>query len=88
MAGSSGIAVSLGMWGCRYRELKPISFGGIGGGSGATGNGEGSSTGENGALTGGDGDEELGYSRGRGRGRGRDGGGDYEMVHMKGSTAE
>lgn len=28
---SSALAIALGMWGCRYRELQPISFGGRGG---------------------------------------------------------
>ncbi|KAK0667462.1 integral membrane protein S linking to the trans Golgi network-domain-containing protein [Cercophora samala] len=28
MAGASVVGVVLGTWGCRYRELKPISFGG------------------------------------------------------------
>ena len=30
--------------------------------------------------------EDEGFSRGRGRGKGRDGGGEYEMVGMNGST--
>ena len=91
MALSSGLAVMLGMWGCRYRELRPISFGGSGGGNaaanGAAGNGEGSSNagGEGGSGT--QGDEEQGFSRGRGRGRGRDGAGEYEMVKMNGDAA-
>src|SRR3569833_722711 len=71
MAASSALATGLGMWGCRYRELHPISFGG-GGGSGGQGAGENSS---GAGLAGQDGDEELGFTRGRGRGRGRDGGG-------------
>lgn len=90
MIGSSALATSLGIWGCRYRELKPISFGGNGGVStnnaGAGGNGEGSSAaaaGEDGHI----GDEEQGFSRGRGRGRGRDGGGEYEMVKMNGESS-
>ena len=28
MGVSSALAIALGMWGCRYRELQPISFGG------------------------------------------------------------
>lgn len=28
MALSSALGVSLGMWGCRYRELQPVFFGG------------------------------------------------------------
>lgn len=91
MAASSALAVGLGTWGCRYRELKPISFGGGGGGVSATNgsSGEGSSSGGAGAGdgdAGADDDEEQGYSRGRGRVRGRDGAGEYEMVAMKGDT--
>ncbi|KAL1875947.1 hypothetical protein VTK73DRAFT_9658 [Phialemonium thermophilum] len=88
MAASSAVSVTLGIWGCRYRELKPISFGGGGGGTVNGGNGEGSNRGgpSSGEELGIDGDEELGFSRGRGRGRWRDGGGEYEMVTMKGET--
>ena len=97
MTVSSALAVALGMWGCRYRELRPISFGGGGGANnnnaangGGSGNGEGSSAvagdaGEGGS--GSQGDEEQGFSRGRGRGRGRDGAGEYEMVKMNGDAA-
>lgn len=28
MASSSALSVALGMWGCRYRELQPVFFGG------------------------------------------------------------
>lgn len=63
----------LGVWVCRYRELKPISFGGRSASTPAQVNGEGSADGA---------DEEQGLSRGRGRGRGRDGAGEYEMVGM------
>lgn len=93
MAASSALAIFLGTWGCRYRELKPISFGGGGSSAangGVSGIGEGSSSGGAGVGEGGpgvEGDEEEGFSRGRGRGRGRDGGGEYEMVAMKGDTA-
>jgi len=83
MAASSALAVGLGIWGCRYRELRPISFGGGGGGGGAAGAGGGDAAGQDG---GGAEDEEQGYARGRGRGRGKDGGGDYEMVHMNGTS--
>ncbi|KAM7185149.1 putative integral membrane protein [Naviculisporaceae sp. PSN 640] len=93
MAAASAVAVILGTWGCRYRELKPISFGGGGGGGGGTsGN---NTSGVNGAAGGSgdgeapaDGDEEQGFSRGRGRGRGRDGAGEYEMVRMNESNTE
>ncbi|KAK4111526.1 hypothetical protein N656DRAFT_798917 [Canariomyces notabilis] len=79
MAAASAVSVALATWGCRYRELKPISFGGGGAASAAGGNG-----GENGTggEAGADGDEEQGMSRGRGRGRGRDGAGEFEMVNM------
>lgn len=38
MIASSGIAIALGIWGCRYRELQPVFFGGrriLSGGGGA-----------------------------------------------------
>jgi hypothetical protein len=62
-----------GLWACRWRELKPISFGG---GSNAQGEGRSGAVGE---------DEESGFEMGGGggRGRGRDGAGTYEMVGMK-----
>ncbi|KAK9421229.1 putative Protein SYS1 [Seiridium unicorne] len=80
MGASSAATVALGIYGCRWRELRPISFGG----TARTNNEQGSST-ENGHAEGGDdvGDEEMGFSRGRGRGRGRDGAGEYEMVGLK-----
>ncbi|KIH93927.1 integral membrane protein [Sporothrix brasiliensis 5110] len=85
MAVSTGTALALGTWGCRHRELQPISFGGAAGNGG--GGGGGGSTTTNGGSNGGglgasaaEGDEEQGFSRGRGRGRGRDGAGEYEMV--------
>lgn len=91
MAASSALAVFLGTWGCRYRELKPIPFGG-GGGSSSAANGSAGEGSSNSGAGGGNGDgdveddEEQGFTRGRGRVRGRDGGGDYEMVAMKGDT--
>ena len=98
MAGASVICITLATWGCRYRELKPISFGGIGGGTaGAGGSSQGTSGGSGrGGDDGGDGDngpgldgdEEQGFSRGRGRGRGRDGAGEYEMVKMNGDAVK
>lgn len=71
---SSGLMVSLGMWACQWRELRPMAFGGkskqqqqqqsaVQDGSGA-------------------GDEGAGFEMGTGRGRGRDGAGAYEMVNM------
>ncbi|KAK3321525.1 integral membrane protein S linking to the trans Golgi network-domain-containing protein [Apodospora peruviana] len=89
MAASSAVAGALGTWGCRYRELKPIAFGGHSS-SGATGGGgvDGGARRQSGAGGAGaaDGDVEQGYSRGRGRGRGRDGAGEYEMVKMNGDS--
>ncbi|KAK4653732.1 hypothetical protein QC762_509610 [Podospora pseudocomata] len=89
MACASVLGVVLGTWGCRYRELKPISFGGNGAGNN---NGHARGQSQPGELRNsnehvrgaGDGEEDLeqGFSRGRGRGRGRDGGGGYEMVDM------
>lgn len=82
MAASSAITVIGGTYGCRWRELQPITFGGAG-----RANADGpadASSGENGSSApGAIGDEEMGFSRGRGRGRGRDAGGEYEMVGMK-----
>lgn len=92
MAVSSAAGVALGVWGCQYRELRPVFFGGGGIGGGATGAGN-SNNNANGSAAGGgegssqaaDGDEEQGFSRGRGRGRGRDGAGEYEMMKMNGA---
>lgn len=97
MAVSSAVGVALGIWGCQYRELRPVFFGGQQGGGGSGGgqttangsagvgpNGEGSSGAADGISAG---DEEQGFSRGRGRGRGRDGAGEYEMVKMNGQLA-
>jgi protein SYS1 len=74
----------LGVWSCRWRELRPISFGG---GPAASAPAAGAVTGEGSASTQpaegtAGGDEEQGFGRGRGRGRGRDGGGEYEMVGL------
>jgi hypothetical protein len=77
MAGASAVSVALATWGCRYRQLQPISFGG----NGATTSG-GENSGNAGGEGGADGDEEQGFSRGRGRGRGRDGAGEYEMANL------
>lgn len=75
MAVSSVVAVTLGTWGCRRRELKPISFGGM---LADDGNGEASAHGHHdGPST--YGDEEQALSRGRGRGKERGGIGEYEM---------
>ncbi|KAH8880323.1 hypothetical protein GQ53DRAFT_755140 [Thozetella sp. PMI_491] len=83
---ASAVAVALATWGCQYRELKPISFGGSGV---ATTHGAGETIDMSDLpddSLGGEGDEEQGFTRGRGRGRGRDGAGEYEMVKMNGNT--
>ncbi len=79
--------ISLGVWTCQYRELRPINFGGsatnpAGTSTDATNSGSAAVDGEV------RGDEEQSYGRGRGRGRGRDGAGEYEMVALKGETSE
>lgn len=80
----------LGIWACRWRELQPISFGGIGGGSSNSGTSAGASGGGE-AQSGAGEEESFSLSRGRGRGRGlRDSssaGDEYEMVEMKGDAA-
>ncbi|KAK3689640.1 integral membrane protein S linking to the trans Golgi network-domain-containing protein [Podospora appendiculata] len=89
MAAASAVSVMLATWGCRYRELRPISFGGNGGGAAAaaaSGGNAGESGGGDLGAPGLDGDEEEGFTRGRGRGRGRDGAGEYEMVKMNSAT--
>ncbi|KAK7757450.1 hypothetical protein SLS62_000465 [Diatrype stigma] len=95
MVSSSALTVAGGTYGCRWRELRPINFGGGGGGGGRNTEGGGNTdpsalengtAGGGGGGSGGDeqGDAAGGFSRGRGRGRGRDGGGEYEMVGLKG----
>ncbi|KAI0487002.1 integral membrane protein S linking to the trans Golgi network-domain-containing protein [Xylaria cf. heliscus] len=77
---SGTIMVAGGTYGCRWRELRPITFGG----GGRSTNGESSNGSlENGGGSGGHGDEEMGFSRGRGRGRG-----EYEMVSIKGGDSD
>lgn len=61
-ATSAAVMIFVGTWACQWRELRPIPFGGNGGG--ARGVGEGSSS-------------DVTRSAG-------DGGGNYEMVQMKG----
>jgi len=90
---SAGLMTSLGVWACQWRELRPISFGGLGNSSSATAGGDaqgntgskGSSGGINGSADAPSefGDEDSRYGGRRGRGRGRDGAGEYEMVAMK-----
>ncbi|KAL0936976.1 uncharacterized protein CTRU02_209192 [Colletotrichum truncatum] len=78
MATSAAICVALAIWGSRYRELKPISFGGHAA-SASTANAPEAQ--QNGAAA--DEEEGVGFSRGRGRGRGRDGEAGYEMVGIE-----
>ena len=66
MACATAVGVALATWGCRYRELKPISFGGHGGSSG-TGVNSGAVIDGGARRLSGDGDEEEGFTRGRGR---------------------
>lgn len=73
-AASSVLMVSLGVWACQWRELRPMAFGGKGKSKndsphGETNAGEGAS-------------EGVGYEMGHGRGRGKDGAGTYEMLDM------
>ncbi|KAK3400573.1 integral membrane protein S linking to the trans Golgi network-domain-containing protein [Sordaria brevicollis] len=83
---SSLASFLLGSWGCRYRELQPIAFGGHGASSNTNNNN--SNGGEGGS---GQGDEEQGFIMGGGRGgrtkRGSRGdlAGEYEMVDMAGA---
>ncbi|GJN71226.1 SYS1-related integral membrane protein [Purpureocillium lilacinum] len=96
MLASSALAVAAGTWGCRYRELQPVFFGGgrilgSGGGAAPPASGTADDDDDDGdvdveAGEGGDGtpeDADAGFTRGRGRGRGRDGAGEYEMVQMQ-----
>ena len=72
---SVALMISLGMWACQWRELRPMVFGGK-----SKQQGEGSSA-QNGHPP--EADEEAGYEMGSSRGgRGRDGAGTYEMVNM------
>jgi hypothetical protein len=97
MAASSGLAIALGMWGCQYRELQPVFFGGgriLGSNAPPAAatqqrrgedDDEDDEAAEGHPLNGGppEGDEEMGLGRGRGRGRG--GPGEYEMNKMESS---
>ncbi|KAI1295274.1 integral membrane protein S linking to the trans Golgi network-domain-containing protein [Xylaria venustula] len=80
MLASGTITVAGGTYGCRWRELRPITFGG-----GSRNNESGNGSLEDGTGSGEHGDEEMGFSRGRGRGRDRD---EYEMIGMKGDSNE
>ncbi|KAI1339883.1 integral membrane protein S linking to the trans Golgi network-domain-containing protein [Xylariaceae sp. FL0016] len=82
---SGVVTVAGGTYGCQWRELRPITFGGHGNNANNTGSAAPSTLGE-GAASGEHGDEEMGFGRGRGRGRGRDSASEYEMVGMKGAA--
>ncbi|KAK4956996.1 hypothetical protein LTR66_013283 [Elasticomyces elasticus] len=74
---SAGLMTFLGVWACRWRELKPIAFGGQkAGGQPGTASADGQQDLENAT------DDGDGFTRGAGRGRGADGAGTYEMVGM------
>ncbi|KAJ5574138.1 uncharacterized protein N7459_008565 [Penicillium hispanicum] len=69
---SAGMMTFVGMWACQHRELKPISFGGLGGSS-QTGSSQQSAE---------DGQPESSFGRGRGRDRSVQRG-EYELDDMK-----
>lgn len=71
---SSVLMISLGMWACQWRELRPMAFGGKSkqqAEPGAVENGHPPET-----------DDGAGFEMGSGRAGGRDGAGAYEMVGM------
>lgn len=72
---SVGLMVSLGIWACRWRELKPMAFGG----TSSKGREKGLAEAGNGFVKGEE--EGEGHVMGKG-GRGGDGAGAYEMVGM------
>ncbi|KAL3951828.1 hypothetical protein ACCO45_013545 [Purpureocillium lilacinum] len=93
---SSALAVAAGTWGCRYRELQPVFFGGgriLGSGGGAaplraapqtTTTTMATSTWRLArAATARPRTQTQGSRAAGGRGRGRDGAGEYEMVQMQ-----
>ena len=97
---SAALMVFLGMWACQWRELQPISFGGIGGGGGSSSSTTATSSSEaqqqeqqqaSDPQEAGTEEDLSSASRGRGRSRGlfREGGGGeyYEMGNMKGEQA-
>lgn len=73
---------TLGVYSCRWRELRPINFGGHSAAtaSGALQNHDGQASADGGREGS---DQEAGYGRGGRRGRGKDGAGEYEMVGLK-----
>ncbi|KAF7513675.1 hypothetical protein GJ744_007726 [Endocarpon pusillum] len=80
-AGSAGVMISLGVWACRYREMRPISFA-VGGTAKAEAEGQTEEEGQGEMKT----DEHL--RGGKGRGRTRDEGPSYEMVAVKEENGE
>lgn len=91
MVASSALAVGLGTWGCRYRELQPVFFGGrilgAGDGASAASTSQAHDEADLEAGTAHDGEDETGYAtRGSGKRRGKDGQGEYEMVQMKNAS--
>ncbi|KAJ5808565.1 hypothetical protein N7474_009834 [Penicillium riverlandense] len=81
---SASVMTFMGMWACQWRELKPISFGGIGGGSS---NNDGHAAGSSSHAPA-DGQQESSFGRGRGRERSINAGmGEYEMDELKGDHA-
>jgi hypothetical protein len=90
---SAAFMTFLGVWSCRWRELRPINFGGAAAAAAPTSDGGAGrvdpSSGDRGSNAGLEplGDEEQGFGRGSRRGKGRDGAGEYEMVGMKGDGA-
>ncbi|PHH72460.1 hypothetical protein CDD82_5968 [Ophiocordyceps australis] len=70
MAASSGIAIALGLWGCRYRELQPVFFAERRSLPGPLASAP-------------DADQDASFARAATRGRGRDGAGEYELLQLK-----
>ncbi|KAK5172713.1 uncharacterized protein LTR77_002833 [Saxophila tyrrhenica] len=78
---SSALMIALGIWACRWRELKPMAFGGQG--SNNKGKGKAPATDDIADGRPPDAEQGEGYEMGGGRGgRGKDGAGSYEMVGM------
>ncbi len=88
---SSALSVGIATWGCRYRELQPVFFGGriLGAGDGASAATTSQQHGDEdleAGLAQDDGEDDLGQARGSRKGRGKDGQGEYEMMQMKNSS--
>ena len=84
---SAALVVTLGVWACRYRELRPITFGGGGGGTaGRPSQKPAANANANGSA---DPEDRIGRG-GRGRGRNRDDGDgmSYEMVGVREGEGE